>query len=171
MAPQLRRSRRLAAALKAVPLATPENPVVFDHVAEAGQPLYLAAVISAWREAGELDSAVWVLCSQVKAQEVMQSEISVWGHEALFLPEYEWAGFEETLPDPESAAERLAVLKEIHEITREKGDAVVVLTVESLAEGAPPPGSLSRQAEKISCGDKLDLAPFAAKLEAAGYEP
>ena len=62
MAPQLRRSRRLAAALKAVPLATPENPVVFDHVAEAGQPLYLAAVISAWREAGELDSAVWVLC-------------------------------------------------------------------------------------------------------------
>lgn len=171
MAPQLRRSRRLAAALKAVPLATPENPVVFDHVAEAGQPLYLAAVISAWREAGELDSAVWVLCSQVKAQEVMQSEISVWGHEALFLPEYEWAGFEETLPDPESAAERLAVLKEIHEITREKGDAVVVLTVESLSEGAPPPGSLSRQAEKLSPRDKLDLATFAKKLEDAGYEP
>ncbi len=171
MAPQLRRSRRLAAALKAVPLATPEEPVVLDHVAEAGQPLYLAAVISAWREAGELDSAVWVLCAQVKTQEVLQSEIGVWGHEALFLPEYEWAGFEETLPDPESAAERLAVLKEIHEITREKGDAIVVLTADSLAEGAPPPGSLSRQAEKLRPGDTLDLAAFAAKLEQAGYEP
>lgn len=121
--------------------------MVFDHVAEAGQPLFLAAVISAWREAGELDSAVWVLCSQVKAQEVMQRR-SVSGDDTLFLPEYEWAGFEESLPDPESAAERLAVLKEIHEITREKGDAVVVLTVESLAEGAPPPGSPSRQGGK-----------------------
>ncbi|MEQ1842282.1 MAG: hypothetical protein ABL994_17895, partial [Verrucomicrobiales bacterium] len=118
LAAPLRRSRRLSAALKAVPLATPENPAVFDHVAEAGQPLFVAAAITAWREAGNLDSAVWVLCPQVKAQEVMQGEISVWGHEALFLPEYEWAGFEETLPDPESAAERLAVLKEIHEITR-----------------------------------------------------
>ncbi|NLT70204.1 MAG: transcription-repair coupling factor [Verrucomicrobiaceae bacterium] len=167
----MRRSRRLAAALKRVPLATPEAPVVLDHVAEAGQPLYLAAVISAWREAGELDSAVWVLAAQVKAQEVLQSELGVWGHEALFLPEYEWAGFEETLPDPESAAERLAVLKEIHEITREKGDAIVVLTADSLAEGAPPPGSLSRQAEKLRPGDTLDLAAFAAKLEEAGYEP
>ena len=131
--PSLRRSRRLAAALKRVPLATPEKPVVIDHVAEAGQPLYTAAVIQAWREAGELDSAVWVLCSQVKTQEVMQTELGVWGREALFLPEYEWAGFEETLPDPESAAERLAVLKELHEITREKGEAIVVLRGPSAA--------------------------------------
>lgn len=171
VAPPLHRSRKLAAALRSIPLATPENPVVFDHVAEAGQPLYLAAAITAWRESGQLDSAVWVLCSQVKAQEVVQSEISVWGHDALFLPEYEWAGFEETLPDPESAAERLAVLKEIHEITRERGDAIVVLTAESLFEGAPPPGSLSRKAEILSPNDKLDLASFAKTLEDAGYEP
>ncbi|MBP6603124.1 MAG: transcription-repair coupling factor [Verrucomicrobiales bacterium] len=171
VAPQLRRSRRLASALKAVALATPEAPVVFDHFAEAGQPLLVAAVISAWREAGNLDSAVWVLCSQVKAQEVMQSELGVWGHEALFLPEYEWAGFEETLPDPESAAERLAVLKEIHEVTCEKGDAVVVLTAESLGEGAPPPGSLSRQAERMRPKDRLVLKKFGEILEKAGYEP
>ncbi|HQW30078.1 MAG TPA: hypothetical protein PK529_12875, partial [Verrucomicrobiales bacterium] len=165
VAPQLRRSRRLASALKAVALATPEAPVVFDHFAEAGQPLLVAAVISAWREAGNLDSAVWVLCSQVKAQEVMQSELGVWGHEALFLPEYEWAGFEETLPD------RLAVLKEIHEVTCEKGDAVVVLTAESLGEGAPPPGSLSRQAERMRPKDRLVLKKFGEILEKAGYEP
>jgi len=169
-APALRRSRRIAAVLKRVPLATPEEPVVIDHIAEAGQPLYTAAVIAAWREAGELDSAVWVLCSQVKTQEVMQTELGVWGREALFLPEYEWAGFEETLPDPESAAERLAVLKELHEITREKGEAIVVLTAESLSESAPPPGSLTRQAETLKPGDRLDLEEFASRLEAAGYE-
>jgi len=168
--PSLRRSRRLGATLQRISLATPENPVVFDHVAEAGQPLYVASVIAAWRESGNLDSAVWVLCSQVKTQEVMQTELGVWGREALFLPEYEWAGFEETLPDPESAAERLAVLKELHEATREKGEAIVVLTAESLDEGAPPPGSLTRQAETLKPGDRLDLPAFAARLESAGYE-
>ena len=168
--PVLRRCRRISAALDRVALATPESPVVLDHVAEAGQPLYVASVIAAWRESGQLDSAVWVLCPQVKTQEVMQTELGVWGREALFLPEYEWAGFEETLPDPESAAERLAVLKELHEITREKGEAIVVITVESLSESAPAPGSLTRQAEELKKGDRLDLEAFAARLEAAGYE-
>ncbi|HRQ88807.1 MAG TPA: transcription-repair coupling factor, partial [Bacteroidia bacterium] len=168
--PSLRRSRRLAKAMERVPLATPEDPVTVDHVAEAGQPLYVAAAISAWREAGELDSAVWVLCSQVKTQEVMQTELAVWGRDALFLPEYEWAGFEESLPDPESAAERLAVLKELHEITSEKGEAIVVLTADSLAEAAPPPGNLSKQAEILRAGDGLDLERFAKRLEEAGYE-
>lgn len=168
--PALRRSRRISAALRRVPLATPENPVVIDHVSEAGQPLYVAAAIAAWREAGELDSAVWVLCPQVKSQEVMQTELSAWGREALFLPEYEWAGFEETLPDPESAAERLAVLKELHETAREKGEAIVVLSAESLAEPAPLPGSLTNEAEALATGGPLDLDSFAAKLEAAGYE-
>ena len=170
VAPALRRCRRLDAAWRGVSLATPESPLVLDHVAEAGQPLYVAAAIAAWREAGELDSAVWVLCPQVKTQEVMQTELSAWGREALFLPEYEWAGFEETLPDPESAAERLAVLKELHETAREKGEAIVVLSADSLDEPAPPAGSLSRQAEALTTGDRLDLEAFAEKLEAVGYE-
>ena len=170
VAPSLHRSRRLAAALASVPHATPTKPTILDHVAEAGQPLYIAAVINAWRESGQLDSTVWVLCSQVKAQEVIQSELSVWGREALFLPEYEWAGFEETLPDPEAAAERLAVLKEIHELTRTKSESIIVLTADSLNEIAPPPGSLTRQADILKPDDKVDLATFAAKLTEAGYD-
>gem|GEM_PF-5570424 len=95
LASRLRRSGALLSSFASVPLATPENPALFEHVAEAGQPLYVASAMAAWREAGNLDSAIWVVCSQVKAQEVMQSELGVWGQEALFLPEYEWAGFEE----------------------------------------------------------------------------
>lgn len=151
-------------------MATPENPAVFEHVSEAGQPLYVAAIIAAWREAGNLDSAVWVVSSQVKAQEVLQSELAVWGEEALFLPEYEWAGFEESLPDPESAAERLAVLKELHEVTQDGGAASIVLTADSLEENAPAPGAMTRQAEVIKNGGELNLEEFAASLEEAGYE-
>ena len=82
---RMRRSRALMEGLQSVPLATPENPATFEHVSEAGQPLYVASAMAAWREAGNLDSAIWVVCSQVKAQEVMQSELGVWGQEALFF--------------------------------------------------------------------------------------
>ncbi len=170
LASRLRRSGALLSSFQSVPLATPENPALFEHVAEAGQPLYVASAMAAWREAGNLDSAIWIVCSQVKSQEVMQSELGVWGQEALFLPEYEWAGFEESLPDPESAAERLAVLKELHEMLEDGGSAAIVLTVESLEENAPPPGSLTRQAEVLKVGGELDLDSFATILEEAGYE-
>ncbi len=168
--PPLLRSRRLSTALRSVAIATPEQPASFEHVAEAGQPLLAAAVISAWREAGNLDSAIWIVCPQVKAQEIVQTELGVWGQDALFLPEYEWAGFEESLPDPESAAERLAVLKEIHEEAGSGGGPVVVLTVESLEEVAPPPGSLNRNAEVVRIGSTLDMKSLAESLEEAGYE-
>ena len=168
--PALAKSRKLLQAFGAVDLATPENPVRLDHVSEAGQPLYVAAAIDKWREAGNPDSAVWVVCPHVKAQEVLQAELGVWGRESLFLPEFEWAGFEESLPDPEAAAERLAVLKVIHEECGKGDGAVMVLTNESLDEDAPKPGALTRQAEVLAVGEELDLDGFSKKLEDAGYE-
>ncbi|MEX2577417.1 MAG: transcription-repair coupling factor [Verrucomicrobiales bacterium] len=168
--PALFRSRALGKRLNVVGRATAENPARFDHVAEAGQPLYVAAAIAKWREAGHLDTAVWVACSQVKAQEILQAELGVWGEESLFLPEFEWAGFDESLPDPEAAAERLAVLKEIHESSRSGGGPIVVLTAESFGEDAPQPGSLTRQATVLKVGDELDLEAFSGELEEAGYE-
>ncbi len=170
IAPCLLRSRVLGAQLKSVALAAHENPVVFGHVAEAGQPFYAAAVVSSWREQGNLDSTVWIACPNVKAQEILHGELAVWGQDALFLPEYEWAGFEETLPDPESAAERLAVLKEIHEVQESGGSQIVVLTAESFEEQAPVAGKLTKDALNIAGGSKLDLSVLAEKLEEAGYE-
>ena len=170
MIPAFAKSRKLSRAFDAVDLATPENPVRLGSVAEAGHPLYTAAAIEKWREAGHLDSAVWVVCAHVKAQEVLHGELGVWGSDSLFLPEFEWAGFEESLPDPEAAAERLAVLKAIHEACETDAGPVIVLTNESLDEDAPKPGALTRQAEVLKVGDDLDLESFSEKLEEAGYE-
>lgn len=168
--PALQRSRRVSSLLTSTAVASPENPAALDHVAEAGQPLYASAAISAWREAGNPDGVVWVVCPHVKSQEVVQSELAIWGQEALFLPEYEWAGFEETLPDPESAAERLAVLKQIHEKVKQGEAPIIVLTCDALEEQAPPPGLLTRQAEELRVGAKLELEKLARSLEEAGYE-
>jgi len=166
----LLRSPSVGRRLRALSLASAERPLSFHEVAEAGQPLYLAAVIEAWRGSEPGAGAVWVLCPHVKAQEVVQAELRVWGIEGLLLPEHEWAGFEESLPDPESAAERLAVLKEIHQSQREGGAPVVVLTAESVEEPAPPPGTLNRETRTIRRGESIELAEFAKALEGAGYE-
>lgn len=168
--PALAKSRKLLQAFGAIDLATAENPVRLDHVAEAGQPLYAATAIEKWREAGHLDTAVWVVCPHVKAQEILQAELGVWGAESLFLPEFEWAGFEESLPDPEAAAERLAVLKTIHEACGSGAGPIIVLTSESLDEDAPKPGALTRQAEVLAVGEEMDPEAFSEKLEEAGYE-
>ena len=164
------KSRRLASTLQSVHLATPEHPATFEHVSEAGHPLYIASIISQWRQSGNLDSTIWVVCPHVKSQEVVQTELTVWGIESLFLPEYEWAGFEDSLPDPESAAERLAVLKEIHETIKSGEATVVILTRSALDEAAPPPGSLTKHAKSIEAGSKLDFSKLTESLEEAGYE-
>ncbi len=143
---------------------------MIESVAEPGQPLYVAALITAWREAGRLDSTVWILCSQMKAQEVMQTELSFWGQDALFLPESEWEDFEDALSDPEATAERLAVLKELSESAASGGGTVVVLTADSLEEEAPAPGALTQKTRVLRVGETLDLSEFVNLLDQAGYE-
>ena len=160
----------MAKRFRSIPVATPEAPVVFEHVADAGHAFFAAAAISAWRETGDPDAAVWVACPHVKAQEVVFGELDAWGCESLFLPEHEWAGFDESLPDPEAAAERLAALKRIDEVRRKEGGQTIVLAGESFGENAPRPGRLHRDTLPFTTGDDLELEALATKLESAGYE-
>ncbi len=166
----LLKSRAFHSGLGRVSLATPEAPVQLEHCDEAGHPFLAASIISAWREQGQVDTTVWVVCPHVKAQEIVFNELAVWGVDVIFLPEYEWAGFEESLPDPEAAAERLAVLKRLHHQAEAGADLVMVATKESLQEPAPVPGQLETQTESFRAGSILDIAAFSEKLEEAGYE-
>ncbi len=168
--PALLRSSTLSRGLDLVGRTDPENPLVFEHVAEAAQPFLVSAISAKWSEQADPDATVWVVGAHVKAQEILQSELSVWGEEALFLPEYEWAGFEESLPDPESAAERLAVLKELHQAQQGPGIRTVVLTEGTFDEPAPVPGTLSKQALALKVGSRLGMEGFSDQLEEAGYE-
>ena len=78
----------------------------FYQVAESGQSFYAAMMVRNWTK----PDPIWIACAHIKVQENIINELPLWGVEnAMMLPEYEWAGFDEALPDPESAAERLAV--------------------------------------------------------------
>ena len=158
-----------ASRLGRIGLATPESPIIFDHVAEAGQPFYAALAVRRWLRENP-KAAIWIACPHVKTQEIVQGEITVWGIDAVFLPEHEWAGFDNVMPDPEAAAERLAVLQKIHD-TREAGSSqVIVLCGESFAESAPQEGSLTDQTLLVEIGSQLDLGSLAEQLTETGFE-
>ncbi|MCP5553987.1 MAG: transcription-repair coupling factor [Verrucomicrobiales bacterium] len=145
--------------------AAPGRPVIFDHVAEAGHSLYAGLIAQRWTQRHPM-GRVWFTCPHIKAQENLHAELPIWGSDALFLPEHEWSGFEDLLPDPETAAERLATLREIHE----RRDLPVVLCLASFDEDVPAPGHLSDQITRLQTGQTIDPAAFAAELLEAGYE-
>ena len=82
-------------------------PTAFSHVIEPAQALLVAAIAS------ELRHTLWIVCSSVRSQELLHESLLNWLPDALLLPEAEFAAVENILPDPEIAAERLALLTRV----------------------------------------------------------
>src|SRR6266516_3194047 len=79
-------------------------PVRFSHVTQPAQAFLVATI------APRIHEAIWILCPNVHSQELIFESLLNWHPTALFLPEAEFAAVENVLPDPEIAAERLALL-------------------------------------------------------------
>src|SRR5205085_1595684 len=84
-------------------VAKSDRPVVFSHVTEAAQAFLVAAI------AEQIRKTFWVVCPNVRSQELLYESLLNWAPDALFLPEAEFAAVENILPDPELGAERLAL--------------------------------------------------------------
>src|SRR5207248_772578 len=81
--------------------------VRFSHVIDPAHA-FVAGVI-----AHRVKKTVWILCPSVRAQDSIYETLQNWMPEAQFLPEAEFAAVENILPDPEIAAERLAILAKV----------------------------------------------------------
>ena len=136
-------------------------PVSFSHVIGPAQP-FLTAVI-----AREIDKPLWVLCPTVRAQELFHEALTNWFPNAQFLPEAEFAAVENILPDPEIAAERLALLSQIDNKT---APPVIVTTRASLDQPAPKPGSIRAAALSLRRNTSVAMEQLLEKLAAAGYQ-
>jgi transcription-repair coupling factor (superfamily II helicase) len=136
-------------------------PVAFSHVAEPAQAFLVAAI------AGELRKTTWILCPNVRSQELLFETLLNWLPDALFLPEAEFAAVENVLPDPEIAAERLALFNLVQ---REKGPRVIVTTRAALDQAAPDPAALSSAVVTLRRGKCKPLEKTIETLAAAGYE-
>jgi transcription-repair coupling factor (superfamily II helicase) len=136
-------------------------PISFSHVIDSAQPFLVAAL------ARKIDKRIWILCPSVRAQELFYESLVNWLPSAHFLPEAEFAAVENILPDPEIAAERLALLAKIE---KDIGRHVVVATRASLDQPAPIPGSLQSASISLHRGTSSSMEQLLEKLDAAGYQ-
>ena len=137
------------------------RPVAFSHVTEPAQAFLVAAIAS------EIRKTFWILCPNVRSQELLYESLLNWLPDALFLPEAEFAAVENILPDPEIAAERLALLNRVQ---REKGPHVIVTTRAALEQAAPNPAALNSAVLALRRGKREPLEKTIEALVAAGYE-
>jgi len=137
------------------------DPVIFEQVTEAAQPL-LAALI-----ARQVDKSIWVLCANVRAQEAMHNEISNWFPDAFFFPESERLPSDAGIADPENTAERLSILEAlVVSGTRQ----IVVATAESLSQAVPAAQVLRTLEFSLKRGAPMDREDLLYKLANAGFE-
>src|SRR5262249_49537121 len=148
-------------ARKLAQAGTSRAPVKFSHVIAPAQA-FLSAVI-----ARNLRGTLWILCPTVRNQDSLYETILNWLPNAQFLPEAEFAAVETVLPDPEIAAERLALLAKID---AEPGRHVIVTTRASLDQPAPKRGAVSSATLQIKKGASATMEQLLEKLSAAGYD-
>jgi transcription-repair coupling factor (superfamily II helicase) len=142
-------------------IAAGDFPVSFSHVIGSAQPFLVATIAEHDRR------RIWVICPTVRAQELFFESLSNWDSNASFLPEAEFAAVENILPDPEIAAERLALLSQIE---KENAAKVVVTTRAALDQPAPSRGTLRSAALEIQRGPNMAMPALLSALSGAGYE-
>jgi transcription-repair coupling factor (superfamily II helicase) len=157
-------ARKLAAIKKAA------WPVQFSHIIEPAQPFLTATIAHACNrfrsdDRKTADSTIWVLCPSVHSQELFYESLLNWQPDALFLPEAELAAIENVLPDPEIAAERLALLMQIG-----TGPRIIVATRASLDQPAPKRGTLQSAVTQLRRGANIKMENLFDQLVSSGYE-
>jgi transcription-repair coupling factor (superfamily II helicase) len=152
-------SEPIARKLRAIDRA--QWPVQFSHVTQPAQAFLVATI------AHGIDETIWVLCPNVHSQELVYESLLNWHPNALFLPEAEFAAVENVLPDPEIAAERLALLTQVE---REPGPHLIVTTRASLDQAAPRRDVLQFAVAQLRRGTNAEIEHLVEQLAGAGYE-
>lgn len=159
-------TRRLEAIQRA------EWPVRFSHVIQPAQPFLSAAIANVLhgRQVDKrygADSTIWILCPSVHSQEVFYESLLTWQPDALFLPEAELTGIENVLPDPEIAAERLALFLQIE---RDGNPRIIVATRAGLNQAAPKRNTLESAVIQLKRGATAEMQQVLELLAGSGYE-
>lgn len=144
-----------------------KGEVVLDHITPEARA-FMVAVVMAQMETSLPGRRLWVLCPDVKTQDLLHSELLVWQSPALYFPKHSTQDIE-VLPDPESLAERISVLSRWRESRGDTPNALLICT-ESLEETVPAAQEIENQRRTLEVGAKLDVEAFLEDLDGAGYE-
>ena len=159
-------ARKLAA------IQSAQSLVQFSHAIEPAQPFLAAAIAYACHRCAldsrqAANSTIWILSPSVHSQEVFYESLLNWQPDALFLSEAELTGIENVLPDPEIAAERLALFLQIE---RDTGPRIIVATRTGLDQAAPRRGTLESAVVQLRPRAIANMEELLERLVATGYE-
>src|SRR5947199_1860410 len=135
-------------------------PVAFSHVIHPAQAFLVATI------ARHIDKTLWLFCPSVHAQELLHESLLNWHPTAHFLPEAEFAAVDNILPDPEIAAERLALFAQVE---RASVPLLIVATRTGLDQAAPQHGALQSTLVQLRRGITKNMEDFLEQLAAARY--
>ena len=139
-----------------------ESRRCFGEVDEAAQP-FVSALVARAAAGGR----VWIVCSDVRAQEDFAAELMAWLPEARLLPEMETPIGDDALPDPETSAERLEILGLL---AQGKSTGPLVIHATQWAQEVPSARALAKSVLSLAKGDRVVLLEAGEKLISAGYE-
>ena len=114
--------------------------------------------------AAQPQRGLFIIAPDIKHQEELAHDLDAWGCPPCFFPELTFPA-DDGSPDPDLAAERLAVLKKI------SGDpsAVVLATEAAAGQPVPDPKTLLDSMRSLRKGDRISMDQLAEDLVAAGY--
>ena len=158
----LGRERSLAAKLRAV--ASGGDGIVFEQVTEGAHSVLCATI------AQNAKRRLWLVCPALRAQEQLHNELQHWLPDALFFPEMEVAPVEGAMPDPETGAERLAIIHRLNVRDDKAAPLVIVLTRAALDETVPDAEQMQSLELRLSRGETVMREMLLGRLSAAGYE-
>lgn len=136
-------------------------PAAFDAVTEAARPFLSALLVRARPK-----HRIWFVCPDVRAQENFAAELAAWSPGARLFPEMEVA-VTEALPDPETAADRLEILREL---ATGGWSGPLVIHAGQWEQEVPSTGTLAGAVLRLARGGKFDFEEAAGRLAKSGYE-
>jgi len=139
-----------------------EKPRPFEAVADAAQP-FLAALIAR----ANPKKRFWVACPDVRAQENFAAELAAWCTGTRIFAEMDMPAEGEGLPDPETAAERLEILRGLG---GKEFRGPLVIHQAQWEQDVPASEELSGALLKVKKGEKFSLESATETLTANGYE-
>ena len=131
------------------------------EISEPAQP-FVAALL-----AGRFTGRVWVVCPDVRRQEDFATEMAGWCPRVRLFPELEMPSGD-ALPDPETASERLELLRAL---SQPGGSEVVVIHRAQWDSHVPAKNVLAREIFALKTKQEIGIERVVARLEKAGYEP
>jgi transcription-repair coupling factor (superfamily II helicase) len=140
-------------------LSEKDVSLFLGHLPPSAQAFVLASLLQQARKQTFL-----ALTPGVKAQEELANDLEAWNARHLFFPQVE-TPTAETLPDPEAAAERLAVLSRL--ATDFSG--IVLTTARACEQALPAPETLRKHRLKLVKNTHMDREALLRQLEEAGY--